>query len=116
MLLATLIIAFLTLAVVSYGAFKMATNPPVTRQEFDAGLTALIAAEAARDAAVTTALTDLIAKINAGTVPPEDFTAELNQVLALQQAAAALTQTATSDDPGPTTVTPPAPPPVEPAS
>ena len=73
-----------------------------TQEQFDAALQALIAAEATRDAAVTQALTDLLAKVTAGTTV--DMTTELNQVLALQQAAAAITQTATADDPGPTTV------------
>jgi hypothetical protein len=77
----------------------------VTRDQFDAALISLLAAEAARDAAVTKALTDLIAKVAAGTVTtPADFTAELAQVATLQTNAAALTQTATADDPGPTTV------------
>jgi len=77
----------------------------VTRAQFDAALTALLQAEAARDAAVTQALKDLAAKIAAGTVvTPEDFSAELAQVATLQTNAAALTQTATADDPGVTTV------------
>jgi hypothetical protein len=77
----------------------------VTRDQFDAGLQALISAEAARDAAVTTALNDLIAKVDAGTVTtPEDFSAELAQITTLQTNAAAITATATADDPGPTTV------------
>lgn len=79
-----------------------------TQQQFDDALTALIAAEAARDAAVTAALNDLIAKVAAGNTTNLD--AELAQVLTLQTNAAAITQTATADDPGPTTVptTPPA--------
>lgn len=77
----------------------------VTRAQFDAALANLLTAEAARDAAVTQALTDLLAKIAAGTVvTPEDFTAELATITTLQANAAALTQTATADDPGPTTV------------
>ena len=77
----------------------------VTRAQFDAALANLQAAEAARDAAVTQSLTDLIAKVNAGTVTtPDDFTAELATITTLQTNAAALTQTATADDPGPTTV------------
>jgi len=77
----------------------------VTRAQFDAAFSALQVAEAARDAAVTTALNDLVAKIAAGTVTtPEDFTAELAIVTALQANAAALTQSATADDPGPVVV------------
>jgi hypothetical protein len=77
----------------------------VTRAQFDAAFAALQQAEAARDAAVTTALNDLVAKIAAGTVTtPEDFTAELAIVTALQANAAALTQSATADDPGPVVV------------
>jgi hypothetical protein len=82
---------------------KMSTTA-VTRDQFDAALSALLAAEAARDAAVTQALTDLIAKVSAGSVTPADFAAELAQVQTLQANAAALTQTATADDPGPTVV------------
>jgi hypothetical protein len=77
----------------------------VTREQFDAALTTLLAAEAVRDAAVTQALKDLDDKIAAGTVvTPADFTAELAQITTLQTNAAALTQTATAADPGPTTV------------
>ena len=76
-----------------------------TQAEFDASLDALIAAEAARDAAVTQALTDLEAKIAAGTVTtPTDFSAELAKIATLQTNAAAITATATADDPGPTVV------------
>lgn len=74
------------------------------RADFDAALANLLSAEAARDAVVTTALNDLIAKVTAGTLPPEDFAAELQTVQTLASNAAALTQTATVDDPGPTTV------------
>ena len=91
----------------------------VSREQFDAGLTNLLQAEAQRDTAVlqafsqtTTALDDLVAKVNAGAVPPEDFAAELASVqklnanaVTLAQTAAQITQTATSDDPGPVTVT-----------
>lgn len=73
-----------------------------TQQQFDDALTSLIAAEAARDAAVTAALNDLIAKVAAGNTTNLD--AELAQVLTLQTSAAAITATATADDPGPTTV------------
>lgn len=77
----------------------------VTRDQFDAALQQLLQAEAARDAAVTKALDDLIAKVNAGTVTtPEDFAAELGTVSTLMSNAAAITQTATVDDPGPTDV------------
>lgn len=77
----------------------------VTQAQLDAGLSALLTAEAARDAAVTSALNDLIAKVAAGSVTtPADFTAELAQITTLQQNAAALTQTATTEDPGPTVV------------
>lgn len=79
----------------------------VTRDQFDAALSSLLEAEAARDAAVTKALNDLIAKVGSGTVTPEDFSAELAQVATLQTNAAALTQTATAEDPGPTDVTAP---------
>jgi uncharacterized membrane protein len=75
-----------------------------TQAEFDAALDTLIAAEAARDAAITAALNDLIAKVSAGTVTPADFSAELAQVATLQANAAAITQTATTDDPGPLVV------------
>jgi hypothetical protein len=76
-----------------------------TQAELDASLDALIAAEAARDAAVTQALTDLEAKIAAGTVTtPTDFSAELAKIATLQTNAAAITATATADDPGPTVV------------
>jgi hypothetical protein len=73
-----------------------------TQEQFDAALTSLIAAEAARDAAVTSALNDLIAKVAAGNTTNLD--AELAQILTLQTNAAAITATATADDPGPTTV------------
>lgn len=87
--------------------FQMATTV-VTRDQFDAALQNLLAAEAARDAAVTKALSDLVAKVNSGTVTtPEDFTAELATITQLQANAAALTQTATADDPGSTNVTAP---------
>jgi hypothetical protein len=77
----------------------------VTRDQLDAAITSLLQAEAARDAAVTQALNDLVAKVASGTVvTPEDFSAELAQITTLQTNAAALTQTATADDPGPTTV------------
>jgi len=91
--------------------YKMSTTA-VTREQFDAALTALLAAEATRDAAVTQALKDLAEKIAAGTVvTPADFTAELAQITTLQANAAAITQTATAADPGPTSVpTTPAPP------
>ena len=86
----------------------------VTRDQLDAALNNLLAAEAARDAAVIQALTDLAAKVAAGTVTtPEDFTAELATVTTRWPFtnAAARTPTATSDDPGPTTVpTTPSPP------
>ena len=73
-----------------------------TQAEFDASLDALIAAEATRDAAVTQALTDLPAKIAAGSVTPADFATEMAKVQTLQTNAAAITATATADDPGPT--------------
>ena len=77
----------------------------VSRKDLDAAIANLLAAEAARDQAVTTALNDLGAKIAAGEVTtPEDFSAELAQITTLQSNAAALTATATADDPGPTTV------------
>ena len=77
----------------------------VTRDQLDAALANLLQAEAARDAAVIKALNDLAAKVAAGTVTtPEDFTAELATVTTLVTNAAALTQTATAADPGPTTV------------
>jgi hypothetical protein len=80
-----------------------------TQAQFDAALAALLTAEAARDAAVTQALNDLIAKVNSG--EQIDLSAELAEVASLQSNAAAITQTATADDPGPTTVAqaPPAP-------
>lgn len=85
---------------------KMSTAA-VTREQFDAALTTLLEAEAKRDATVTTALKDLADKIAAGTVvTPADFAAELAQVQTLQTNAAALTQTATAADPGPTVVPP----------
>lgn len=83
---------------------RIMSTTPVTREQFDAGLAALLQAEATRDAAVTSALNDLIAKVQSGTVPPEDFAAELANITTLQTNAAALTQQATADDPGPTTV------------
>jgi endonuclease III len=73
-----------------------------TQAEFDAALAALLSAEAARDAAVTQALNDLTAKVAAGETI--DLSAELAQITTLQANAAALTQTATADDPGPTVV------------
>lgn len=77
--------------------YTMSTTA-VTRDQFDAALAALLQAEATRDAAVTTALNDLIAKVGSGGVTtPEDFAAELAQVATLQANAAALTQTATAD-------------------
>lgn len=77
----------------------------VTRDQFDQALQALLAAEATRDQVVLAALNDLKAKVAAGAVvTPEDFTNELATVSALYENAAAITQTATVDDPGPTTV------------
>ena len=91
-----------------YEVWKMSTTA-VTKDQLDAALQNLLQAEAARDAAVTQALTDLQEKISAGGVPtPADFAAELAIITTLQTNAAALTQTATADDPGPTAVTPPA--------
>ena len=76
--------------------------------DFDTSLDTLIAAEVSWDAAITKSLTDLMAKVAAGTVTtPADMTAELTKIQALQSAAAAITAEATKDDPGPTTVTPP---------
>jgi hypothetical protein len=75
-----------------------------TQAEFDASLDALIAAEAARDAAVTQALNDLMAKVAAGNVNPTDFAAELAKVATLQTNAANITAQASADDPGPTVV------------
>lgn len=80
----------------------------VTKDQFDAALATLLAAEAARDAAVIQAITDLQAKVASG--QPIDLGAELANVLTLTTNAAAITQTATAADPGPTTVpTTPAP-------
>jgi hypothetical protein len=73
-----------------------------TQAQFDAALAALITAEGSRDAAITQALTDLIAKVAAGNTTNLD--AELAQVLTLQTNAAAITATATADDPGPTVI------------
>jgi hypothetical protein len=73
-----------------------------TQAQFDTAFDALIAAEAARDAAVTQALNDLIAKVAAGNTT--DLSAELAQVATLQANAAAITSEATADDPGPTVV------------
>lgn len=84
----------------------------VTRDQFDAALKQLLQAEAARDAVVIQALNDLIAKVGSGQITPEDFVAELGSVQTLLTNAATITQTATADDPGPTTVpTTPATPP-----
>lgn len=59
-----------------------------TRDDLNAAIDALTAA-------LNTALTDLLAKIQNGTVTtPEDFSAEIAKLQAL-------TATATSDDPGP---------------
>ena len=67
----------------------------VTRDQFDAALTSAVTT-------ITTAISDLQAKIAAGGVTtPEDFSAELAKVQSL-------VSTATAADPGPQT--PPAPP------
>ncbi len=92
---------------------KTMSTTIATRADLDAGIDALLAAEAARDAVVTKALNDLTAKIASGVVTtPADFTAELAKIATLQTNAATLTSTATADDPGPITVptTPIAPP------
>lgn len=73
-----------------------------SQAQFDTALANLLAAEAARDAAVTQALNDLIAKVDAGETI--DLSAELAQITTLQTNAAAITQTASADDPGPTAV------------
>ena|ERR1035437_1033479 len=73
-----------------------------TQAQFDTAFTTFIAAEATRDAAVTSALNDLIAKVAAGNTA--DLSAELAQLATLQANAAAITATATADDPGPTVV------------
>jgi hypothetical protein len=88
------------------GVERMENTIMTTQAEFDSSLDALIAAEAARDAAVTQALTDLSAKVAAGTVTPANFATELAKVQTLQTNAAAITATATADDPGPTVITP----------
>jgi hypothetical protein len=86
--------------------YKMETTQ-VTRADLDAGIATLLAAEAARDAAVIKAINDLQAKVAGGSVSPEDFAAELANINTLASNAAALTQTATASDPGPTDVTVP---------
>ena len=68
----------------------------------DTALSALITAEATRDAVVTQALNDLIAKANSG--ENIDIPAELAKIATLQANAAAITQAATAADPGPTTI------------
>jgi hypothetical protein len=80
-------------------------NTMTTKEEFDAALQKLLQAEAARDAAVLQSLTDLQAKIAAG--QQVDLSAELASIITLQNNAAAITQAATADDPGPTDVTGP---------
>jgi hypothetical protein len=76
-----------------------------TQADLDTAISNLTAAEAARDAAVSQAFTDLLAKIAAGQVTtPADFTAEVTALQTLQTNAAAITATATADDPGPTVV------------
>ncbi len=78
-----------------------------SQTDLDTAISNLTTAEAARDAAVNQAFTDLLAKIAAGQVTtPADFTAEVTALQTLQSNAAAITATATADDPGPTTVTP----------
>ena len=60
---------------------RIMSTAAVTRDQFDAALQQLLAAEAARDAAVIQAFTDLEAKVAAGGVTTqEDFTAELASV------------------------------------
>jgi phage shock protein A len=76
-----------------------------TQSQFDAALSALITAEAVRDAAVTAALNDLIAKVNSGNT--DDLSAELAEIATLQSNAAAITATASGDDPGTTVITSP---------
>lgn len=73
------------------------STTPVTREQLDAALTSAVTT-------ITTALSDLQAKIAAGSVTtPEDFSAELAQIQGL-------VTTATAADPGPQA------PPVTPAS
>ena len=68
---------------------KIMSTSPVTREQLDEALTSAVTT-------ITTALSDLQAKIAAGTVTtPEDFSAELAQIQGL-------VSTATADDPGPT--------------
>lgn len=83
---------------------QLMSETTVTRDQLDAAIAQLLQAEATRDQAVLTALTDLQAKIAGGTVTPDDFSAELATITTLATNAASLTQTATADDPGPTTV------------
>lgn len=76
-----------------------------SQTDLDAAIASLTTAEAARDAAVNQAFTDLLAKIAAGQVTtPTDFTAEVTALQTLAANAAAITATATADDPGPTVV------------
>lgn len=74
----------------------------VTKDQFDAALAALLAAEATRDAAVIQAIKDLQDKVASG--QEINLVDELSKVLTLTTNAATITQTATAADPGPTTV------------
>ena len=67
---------------------KIMSTTPVTREQLDAALDAAVST-------ITTAIDDLLAKIQAGQVTtPEDFTAEVQKLQAIANAAQA-------SDPGP---------------
>ena len=67
---------------------KIMSTTPVTREQLDAALDAAVTT-------ITTAIDDLLAKIQAGQViTPEDFSAEVQKLRAIANAAS-------SADPGP---------------
>lgn len=83
----------------------------VTRAQLNEGIDTIVTTVHAERAAVTQAITDLKAKIDAGQVTtPEDFSAELDKITAAQAEAAQTTADVTAADPGVPTipVTPPA--------
>jgi len=92
--------------------YKMATNPPVTQAQFDAGLATFQTSLSDGLGKISTAITDLINKINAGT--PADLTNELTAVNQMAANLKAAVDSAVADDPGPTP--PPIPTPVTPTT
>lgn len=84
----------------------------VTRDQLDAGIATLQTTISNGVKSIQQAISDLQAKIAAGTVTtPEDFSAELSQVNAIASSFAAEVTSAQAADPGPGTASAPAAPP-----